>query len=327
MAATQEPINLVIVVWNAASYTKKCIESVRRYTDYPHLITVVDNGSTDGTLSYLQTQPDITVIKNKENVGYSQAIIQGYERTKTRLVCAMNNDIVVSPGWLEPMVRIMKEKPEIGILGPLRPAGFCMHPYLNEDTRRVLENTRGKDLPTPEGWLQKFCFPYDYELFTLEVKRRNNFGLKFLDGPPSFVSTCCALINSEVAESVGGLAKPKDYKWGSDDVDLSWRISTHGFKVALTSDVYVHHFKHVSADLNTLDRNKLAEEDMLNFYKKWEGTIKAYLQDQINKGIDIRALLKEDNWEFWYLARLQKIIGHEIFWRGVEGPISHKERA
>ena len=251
--------------------------------------------------------------------------VPGHERMTTQLACVMNNDIVVSPGWLESMVRTIQEDPGIGILGTLRPAGFCIHPYLDQDTRTVLKSTRGRELPAPDDWLERYCAPYTYESFVQEVKRRNDFGLKYLEGPPSFISTCCALINTKVANVSGGLARPKDYKWGSDDVDLCWRITKHGFKMAITSDVYVHHFKHVSVDLNKLDRNKLADDDMLIFYKKWESVIRGYLQSQIHKGVDIRKELTEDNWEFWYLAELQHIVGSERLWQGIEEPASHKE--
>jgi GT2 family glycosyltransferase len=325
--SSPEPVNIIIVTLNAAEYTKKCIESVRKYTtDSPHIITVVDNGSSETTLDYLRSQPDLTLIANESNVGYGQAVLQGYESAATNLVCVLNNDIVVSPGWLNSMVKTMHQNPEIAILGPLRPAGFCIHPYLNQDTRAVLNTTRGHELPSPDEWLNRFCAPYTYKSFVKEVKSANNFGIKYLTGPPSFISTCCALINTDAANKSGGIARPKDYKWGSDDVDLSWRVSTHGYKLAITSDTYVHHFKHVSADIGRFNRNKQADKDMVKFYKEWSGVINKYLRDQISSGVNVRELLREDNWEYWYLYRLQSTIGPDKFWQGVEGVIHNKNK-
>ena len=326
MLNSKEPINIVIATWNAVDYTRKCIESIRNYTSYPHLLTVVDNGSTDGTLEYLHSEPGIRVIANKENLGYGQAIVQGYESRPTPLVCVMNNDVIVSPGWLESLVSVIKKDPEIGILGSLRPAGFCLHPYREKDTRSVLKETRGKGASPPEQWLERFCAPHRFEDFVQDVKRENNFGLRFVEGPPAFISTCCALINGQIAERVGGLADPQFYKYGCEDVDICWRISTEGFKMAITSEVYIHHFKHVSADVSGLDRKRLSEQNAWKFFEKWEGIIKTYLTRELQKGQDIERLLTEENWEFWFLARLRNIVGPERFWQDVERPISSKER-
>ena len=139
----QKPVNIVVVTWNALDYTRKCLDSIRAYTSYPHTITVVDNASTDTALDYLRKEKDINLITNKENVGYGKAIVQGHESNRTPFVCIMNNDIVVSPGWLDSMVEIMEENPRLGLLGTLRPAGFCAHPFTDENTREVLKETKG----------------------------------------------------------------------------------------------------------------------------------------------------------------------------------------
>jgi len=322
-----EPIvNIIIVTWNAVDYTKACIESIRKYTSYPYLLTVVDNGSTDGTLEYLRSEHEVNLIANKENLGYGQAIVQGYEFRPTPLICVMNNDVVVSPGWLESLVSIAKKDPEIGILGPLRPAGFCLHPYSGRSTHVVLKETRGREIPPPEEWLRRFCAPYTYEAFVREVKRRNNFGIRFLEGPPGAISTCCALINSKIAEKVGGLADPQFYKYGCEDIDLCWRIFRGGFKMAITSEAYVHHFKHVSADINELDRKSLTEENMRRFFEKWEGVIRDFLTKELQEGRDIKALLKSEEWDWWFMIELSRVIDPEKFWRGVEKSMLNKER-
>lgn len=322
----KDPVNIIIVTWNACDYTKYCIDSIRRYTDVPYHLTVVDNGSTDETLNYLRFQPDVRVIVNKENVGYGGAINQGYEAEPTHFVCAMNNDIVVSPGWLKTMTQTLRENPDIGLLGTLRPASFCLHPDGNRNTRMVLKETMGETLPNPEEWLKKYCHPFGYQDFCNEVKRVNNFGLRIVDGPPSFISTCCVLANSDVIEEVGGLADTRFLKYGSEDADLCWRISTAGYKVGITSETYIHHYKHISTEADNFDREKLTEENNRVFYQKWQDEIGRFLIRKQVEGEDVRKRMIESDPEYWFLARIANIVGPELFWHSVEGVNDGKER-
>lgn len=322
----REPIDIIIATWNACDYTRYCLDSIRKYTDYPHNIIVVDNGSLDGTVDYLESQGDILLIQNLENLGYGGAITQGYEARNSRLVCVMNNDIVVSPGWLGSMAKIMMQDREIGILGTLRPAGFCLHPDGQKDTGLVLKETRGHKLPRPEDWLEQFCSPYTYEDFVEEVKGVNNFGLREVEGPPSFVSTCCVLANREIIDRIGGLADLRFFRYGCEDVDLCWRTSTEGYKVAITSEVYVHHFKHVSVEASNLDRKALTEGNMRIFYQKWGNEINRLLTVKLSEGIDVKKRLVEEDPDYWFLARLEGVVGTEKFWQSVERVRPGKER-
>ncbi|OQA93174.1 MAG: N-acetylglucosaminyl-diphospho-decaprenol L-rhamnosyltransferase [Microgenomates group bacterium ADurb.Bin219] len=322
----REPIDIIIVTWNACDYTRYCLDSIRSHTDYPYNLIVVDNGSIDGTIDYLERQDDVLLIQNRENLGYGGAITRGYEVGDSHLTCVMNNDIVVSPGWLEPMVRIMRQDREIGILGTLRPASFCLHPDGQRDTGLVLRETRGYKLPDPEVWLEQFCSPYTYEDFVEEAKRINNFGLREIEGPPSFISTCCVLVNREIIDRIGGLADPRFFRYGCEDVDLSWRISIEGYKIALTSEAYVHHFKHVSVEVSDLDRKASTEGNMRIFYEKWRNEINRFLTAKLSEGVDVKKRLGEEDPDYWFLARLEGMIGAEKFWQSVERVKSGKER-
>lgn len=103
MKRSQTP-HIIIVTWNAIEYTKAALESVFRYTDLKYYLTVVDNGSTDGTITYLDNLSisplcaEFKIIKNRKNLGYGGAIVQGYNSRKCEFVCIINNDIICSPG-------------------------------------------------------------------------------------------------------------------------------------------------------------------------------------------------------------------------------------
>ena len=92
--------SIVIVTHNQLLYTRLCLDSIRMRTDESHEIIVVDNASTDGTVEYLQSHPGVKIIENSENRGYPAAANQGIAAAKGRQVLLINNDVVVTTGWL-----------------------------------------------------------------------------------------------------------------------------------------------------------------------------------------------------------------------------------
>lgn len=202
-------------------------------------------------------------------------------------------------------------------MGPLRPVPWCKHPYVNKSTDRVLEGL--DDSLSPEDELSEYCMTSNYERFVKDVIVTNNFHLKYFTGPPIHIVTCCALLRSKIIDKVGGIAD-LDYKvFGAEDTDLSWRISTNGYHIAVTSDVYVHHFKHKSSGKNKLDRNKFLRKNNLIFYRKWKDVIRNFLDEEVNKGVDIIKLLSdESSYEYWFLRRLSENIGYQNLLNGVK---------
>ena len=68
-------VSIIILTFNALDYTKKCLDSIRKHTHYPHEIIFVDNASTDGTLNYLKrlikSNHNYKLITNDQNLGFA----------------------------------------------------------------------------------------------------------------------------------------------------------------------------------------------------------------------------------------------------------------
>jgi GT2 family glycosyltransferase len=81
---------------------------------YPDLsVTVIDNGSRDGSAAYVRERwPDVDVLELPENVGVAAALNRGVERARGELVALLNNDIELEPDWLERLVDALAEHPE-----------------------------------------------------------------------------------------------------------------------------------------------------------------------------------------------------------------------
>src|SRR5688572_3695855 len=102
----QDIISLVVPVYNQLHYTEQCLDAIRRCTDSHCEIIVVENGSTDGTSTYLDSQKG-TVIANPVNLGCAKAWNQGVQASRGTVGGIQDNDIVVTPGWLRDLLMFM----------------------------------------------------------------------------------------------------------------------------------------------------------------------------------------------------------------------------
>ncbi len=115
-------VSVVIPVWNNWKLTRACVDSLVEHAEAPLEIVIVDNGSTDGTargLAELAERSDVNVIvvTNESNRGFPTAVNQGIAASSGELVCVLNNDTEVTPGWLTEMLAAL-ERPGTGMVGP-----------------------------------------------------------------------------------------------------------------------------------------------------------------------------------------------------------------
>jgi len=111
-------VSVITRVHNNREITKRCIESIQKNTrniEYEHI--VIDNGSTDGTAEYLRGL-DFILISNEKNAGCAAALNQGIEKASGEYVCNVDNDVVVSENWLEPLVETAEQIHDAGIVSP-----------------------------------------------------------------------------------------------------------------------------------------------------------------------------------------------------------------
>lgn len=113
-------VDIVVVNWNTKDILARCLDSILLHTDYPYHVYAVDNGSTDGSQEYLAglSHPQVTVILNQENLGYSGGCNRGARAGNGRYIIFLNSDVIVTPGWLTPLVRCMESDPRIAVVGP-----------------------------------------------------------------------------------------------------------------------------------------------------------------------------------------------------------------
>ena len=303
--------NVVISCWNALPHTKKTIGSLFKKTDCSFYLTIVNNASTDGTREYLKKLKKkgkckkIIIISNKKNKGAGEAINQGQlmsKKLKVKYTCLCNNDLYFSSKWLEKLENALDLNTNIGILGVLRPAIDVLHHTKKERTKLVVDLT-SDDLSINEE-LSFFQDGFSFEETAREIVKVNGGGIEILRCPPNAVITCCALVRNSVSKKIGKFSDKQFKIYGSEDIDLSWRLSKAGYDCAILKDVYVHHFRHRSIIASNLDREKYLLENNLKFIQKWKKDIFTFLKNEEKKGVNIKERMSEQGSSEYLFLRL-----------------------
>lgn len=95
-------IEVIIPNWNGREMLGHCLVSLQRQTLQNFSVTVVDNGSTDGSMSYLERKfPHVKVVGLGHNTGFSYAVNQGIAQASSPWVLLLNNDMEVAPNCFE----------------------------------------------------------------------------------------------------------------------------------------------------------------------------------------------------------------------------------
>lgn len=103
---------VVIPNYNGMKYLQDCLEAVLKSRELPEII-VVDNGSSDGSASYIKAEfPQVQVIENDKNLGFSAAVNIGLQNVKTEYVYLLNNDTCIYPDTITVLEHAMDSRPD-----------------------------------------------------------------------------------------------------------------------------------------------------------------------------------------------------------------------
>jgi GT2 family glycosyltransferase len=141
------------------------LSSLRKQTADDFEVTVVDNGSTDGTLAYLEEEwPEVRAVSLPENLGYAGGAKRGVEATTSEHVAFLNDDMELEPEWIERLSAELDRDPRLGVVTSkvmfdrdrtlIYQAGYEFYVYGWCATRGVHETDEGQydvRLPTVGG--------------------------------------------------------------------------------------------------------------------------------------------------------------------------------
>lgn len=236
VASDRPPLlSVVVPLYNCLTLTQQMLGSLQATlpTGLHHEIILVDDGSTDGTREWLATlRAPFRVILNDRNVGYAAANNRGATVARGEDLLLLNNDLLLRPGWLEPMVAAQRILgPRAGLIGNVQRtviAGAIDH-------SGILIDEKGK--PTHDR--------------SLPLRR-------WLPGPLSIrtvpaVTGACLLVNRVLFLEAGGF--DERYMNGCEDVDLAFKLEAMGKRNVVALRSQIEH--HVSASPGRKRRDEL----------------------------------------------------------------------
>jgi GT2 family glycosyltransferase len=217
MQSGKTKVSVIIVNYDGISYIEACLRSVLAQSFPDFEVILVDNKSSDGSLEYVRRVfPDLLVVANEKNLGYTGGINSGISRAKGDYLAPLNVDTEVEENWLGAMVEFMDANLGVGAATPKS--------LLYRDRRKI--GVMGLNI----------------HITGLGFVRGLNKQHSASPGEPfqvAGVSGCSFLIRREIVERLGGLNEDNFLYY--DDVDLSWVINLMGYKIYCVPRSVVYH--------------------------------------------------------------------------------------
>ncbi len=242
-------VSVVVLTFNNADYNVACIQSIYEQSQYPRLeVIAVDNASSDDTperLRMLQKlYPSLKVILHTENKGFAGGVNAGIRASTGEYVVILNNDTVVTAGWLSGMERYFRDAgAPVGAVG--------------STTNEIGNEARVEAGYAAIGGLQDFA-----------AERSRRLAGKSFDIPT--LAMFCTMIPRRVIDRIGLLDERFQIGMFEDD-DYSRRLHEAGYRTLCADDVYIHHygrsaFKLLGEDTyqSVFERNKRVYEEKHN---------------------------------------------------------------
>lgn len=251
-------LSVIIVNYNVQHFLEQCLHSVMKAAQKVETeLFVVDNNSVDGSVSMVREKfPNVHLIENKKNTGFSYANNQAIRISKGEYVLLLNPDTVVEEDTFEKVIAFMNSHPDAGGLGVK---------MLDGKGNFLPESKRG--LPTPS-----VAF---YKIFGLSriFPRSKTFGkyhLGFLDKDQTheieILSGAFMLMRKSVLDKVG-LLDETFFMYG-EDIDLSYRILLGGYKNYYYPGTRIIHYKGESTKKSSVNYVFVFYNAMVIFAKK-----------------------------------------------------------
>ncbi|MDZ4711459.1 MAG: glycosyltransferase family 2 protein [bacterium] len=252
----QAELSVIIVTWNSESEIGECIKSVIKFSAGIRTeIIVVDNRSSDSTLRVLQGFPEIKIIANKENTGFTKGCNEGIRNSSGKNILLLNPDTVLKEDSITSLIKKLNSNETTGGIAP--------------------------QLLNPDGSVQMSCrtFPTYWDMFceftllsyifpksrTFAQWKMNYFDHKSereVDQPMA----AALMIKREVISKTGNF--DERFEMFFNDVDLCKGIYDNGYRIIFFPDAKVLHEKGVSIYKERVKMIRVWNNDCMKYFEK-----------------------------------------------------------
>jgi GT2 family glycosyltransferase len=208
------------VNYNGSTYIANCLGSVLKSSYDPFEIILVDNASTDDSISIVKelfNDDRIIIVRNSSNLGFAEGNNIGAEYARGGYLVFLNNDTKVEPTWVEELVKVMESDPKIGAA----------------QSKLLMLNHDGRIIDSTGDFLDFYGVAMQRGLGEEDLGQHENVEEVFS------ARGACMIVRRSVIREVG-LFDP-DFFMTLEDIDLCWRIRLKGYKVVYVPRSVVYH--------------------------------------------------------------------------------------
>jgi GT2 family glycosyltransferase len=209
-------VTVIVVNWNGKQFLSECLESLRHQSYRNFSTVVVDNGSEDDSVAFIEYHfPELRLIRLSHNTGFAYANNIAMKEADTEYIALLNNDAVADERWLESLVNALDACPEAGM------AGSKMLFY---DAKHIIDRVGDAYSTAGTGLL-----------------RGRGMSSESYDKPEKIFGACAgaALYRTDMLGDVGLF--DEDFFLLYEDVDLSFRAQLKGYECLYVPDAIVYH--------------------------------------------------------------------------------------
>ncbi len=246
--------DIVLLSYESPQLLRKCVRSVLDHTRVSSRLIVVDNASKDpGVKQFLggihgNSTVEIEKLFSEENAGFAAGMNKGMRLADSPFVCLLNNDCVVTEGWLEEMIAVSRSRDDIGLVNPQ-------------------SNTFGS---RPDAGAS-----IDSHAMLLSDRRG-----RFVELGHAIGFAC--LIKKEVIDRIGYL--DEEYEGVCyEDTDFSVRAQKAGYISVMAEGAYVFHVEQASRR-NMKDKGSVYKKNREIFERKWGRLLRIFYLDNRQQG-------------------------------------------
>jgi GT2 family glycosyltransferase len=216
-------IAVVILNWNGRKFLSKFLGSVVENSPQAEVI-LADNASTDDSIAYAREHFSmVRIIENSLNEGFAKGYNNVLKQIQAEYYVLLNSDVEVTPGWLDPMLRMMDTTPGLAVLQPK---------ILSYDHPEMFEYAGAAG-----GFIDKYVYPFCRGRIFEDMEKDEG---QYNDACEVFwVSGAAMCVRSDVFHAAGGF--DEEFFAHMEEIDLCWRIHNRGHKIMYCPDSKVFH--------------------------------------------------------------------------------------
>lgn len=254
-------VTISIVSYNSQKVLKKCLESViESARDIDIEIIVVDNCSEDGSAELVKEHfPAVTLVENKENVGFGKAHNQSFRLSRGKYFLILNPDTVLEPGTIRTMVKFMDSNNRAGVAG-------CKT-FWDDEKRFMFPDLRIHTLKTALLQFTPFCrlFP-DSRLSQWYWRSAHRLWNAKMPIAVEGITGGFMMVRREAFESAG--AFDEHFFLFFEEHDLLRRIKKQGWEIYYVPHAAILHYYEESFRNSLVDIGAVYRQSAFYYYRK-----------------------------------------------------------